>query len=140
MVKVLLAVIVMAGLWLLLPRLWRKASEYAVGKAAIKQQKWALLESKATSEYGAVELVPGVSACRAALSVAGEKVLGANGPELPLSDCDVDECGCRYQHFEERRQGSRRGPVRREHSILLGALDSERRDANDRRDRKSRKK
>ena len=36
--------------------------------------------------------------------------MSADAPLLPLKECDrPDQCECRYQHYDDRRTGSRRG-------------------------------
>ncbi|MDX1482052.1 MAG: hypothetical protein R3315_10265 [Woeseiaceae bacterium] len=48
------------------------------------------------------------SACRAALSVAGKKFLVNEIPQLPLPDCDRQNCTCSYELQEDRRSARRR--------------------------------
>jgi hypothetical protein len=133
MAKVFVVVMVVAGLWFLVPRLRRRASTFIAQRAEARQQKWATLDGKASGEYAAVSLVSGAKSCSAAMAMGDSRILAKDAPALPLPDCDVGECACRYQHLNDRRQESRRGEVRREHKILLGALGSERRDDGDRR-------
>jgi hypothetical protein len=47
-------------------------------------------------------------ACDAVKGIAGQRFLPGQAPKLPLPDCMVDRCSCRYVHFDDRRGGSRR--------------------------------
>jgi hypothetical protein len=62
----------------------------------------------APKSFHAVAVQPGLIACRAALKLAGDRFLSAEAPTLPLSDCDIAKCTCRYAHFEDRRHMQRR--------------------------------
>ena len=59
--------------------------------------------------FHGVEIVPGGSVCcEAASGLAGERFLTDEAPLLPLADCDQPDCGCRYQHYTDRRTDDRR--------------------------------
>jgi len=49
------------------------------------------------------------SACVTARAVNGIRFLSKEAPALPLEDCDVATCHCRYEHHADRRGGPRRG-------------------------------
>ena len=63
----------------------------------------------AATPYRAVEIVcdPDKS-CRAAQSIAGQRILSASAPLLPLRDCDARECLCSYKRYQDRRTDARR--------------------------------
>ena len=50
------------------------------------------------------------SCCSAAQGVAGKRFLSHEVPTLPLAGCDVDDCQCTYQLFDDRRTQTRRIP------------------------------
>ena len=61
------------------------------------------------SPFHAVEIRCTKNACQAAKDTRGERYLSAEAPLLPLDQCDrPDRCQCRYQHYKDRRGGSRR--------------------------------
>ncbi len=62
------------------------------------------------SPFHAVKIRCTKNACQAAQDTHGERYLSAEAPLLPLGQCDrPDRCQCRYQHYKDRRGGSRRG-------------------------------
>jgi len=76
-----------------------------------------------TSKYHAVAIRCGKNACQAAKDNLGERHLSAEAPLLPLKQCDrPDQCECHYQHYDDRRGGSRRSS---DHA-LPAQTDSER--------------
>jgi len=63
------------------------------------------------SEFHAVSLKVTGTACDAAKAMTGRRFLAAAAPKLPLPDCDVLECSCRFVHHKDRRAGKdRRSP------------------------------
>jgi hypothetical protein len=48
------------------------------------------------------------AACAAANACAGRRFLAAEAPQLPLPECNVSKCTCRYRHHADRRSGNRR--------------------------------
>jgi len=91
-------------------------------------------EKPRTTAYHAVAIRCGKTSCQAAQDNQRERYLSAEAPLLPLDQCDLpDQCECRYQHYEDRRAGPRRGTEQG----LPGVTDSERverRYAKDRRE------
>ena len=80
-------------------------------------------EKPRVSPYHAVSIRCGKNACQAAQDKLGERNLSAEAPLLPLDQCDrPDQCECRYQHYGDRRRGSRR----RSEQGLTAQTDSER--------------
>lgn len=90
---------------------------------------------RATSQFHAVSIKFTASACEAAKGMEGKRFLASAAPRIPLPDCDVAECKCRFIHHEDRRAGEdRRSGYRRQ---LPGGADTpttERRKRGDRRD------
>ena len=66
------------------------------------------LQSVATSEFHAVSLKFSSAACSAAKSLKGKRFLSNAAPRIPLADCDVLECKCRFVHHKDRRAGDDR--------------------------------
>jgi hypothetical protein len=61
------------------------------------------------SPFHAVGIRYAKNSCQAAQDTHGERYVSAEAPLLPLGQCDrPDRCQCRYQHYEDRRRGSRR--------------------------------
>ena len=58
--------------------------------------------------FHAVSLRFPSSACDAAKATGGQRFLSAAAPRLPLADCDVANCKCRYVHYKDRRSGDDR--------------------------------
>ena len=55
--------------------------------------------------YRAISIVSRESSCAAVKAVGAKRFLVEDGdvPQLPLSDCDVVKCPCKYAHHEDRR-------------------------------------
>ena len=67
-----------------------------------------------STPYHAVSIKFAPNACEAAHAIAGKRYLSAAAPKLPLPECNVLECKCRFIHHADRRKGSdRRGEVPR---------------------------
>lgn len=99
-VLLLLALLLLA-LWLLI-RLHRgKPAEPPPGAAS----------TSATSRFHSVSIKVTGSACRAAKELSGQRFLSTEAPPLPLPDCTMEECNCRFVHHKDRRAGKdRRSP------------------------------
>lgn len=99
------SLLIIAGLllfiWLLLRRR-NKATATETPSASVTKKKTA---------YHAVSIKLGPHACVAAQDMAGQRFLASEAPQLPLPDCDVDECSCHFAHHDDRRSGKdRRSP------------------------------
>jgi hypothetical protein len=57
--------------------------------------------------FAAVELIPGAGSCAAAKKLAGNRMLVAEAPVLPLDECGR-RCRCSYKWYADRRQINRR--------------------------------
>jgi hypothetical protein len=66
---------------------------------------------KQNSTFHAVSIYYAKSACEAARNMDGRRFLSSAAPRLPLAECDVLECKCRFVHHKDRRKGAdRRNP------------------------------
>ena len=69
------------------------------------------VKTTASSEFHAVSIRFLSSACSAAKSLDGKRFLSSAAPRIPLPECDVLECKCRFVHYSDRREGDdRRNP------------------------------
>ena len=67
--------------------------------------------AKKKTAYHAVSIKLGPRACAAAQNISGQRFLSSEAPQLPLPDCDADECTCHFAHHDDRRSGKdRRSP------------------------------
>ncbi len=82
------------------------------------------------SDYRAVEVVPGETACAAVHRLEQRRVLLGfiHLFPLPLPECDAETCQCHYRQHADRRSEDRRLPFG-----SRAAGDSERRARSDRR-------
>jgi hypothetical protein len=71
------------------------------------------------NRWHAVAIVPGAGHCKAAEAAKARRFLSSEAPLLPLRDCDVAACRCKYRHHEDRR-----GPPRRAEEAEAGGLRS----------------
>jgi hypothetical protein len=89
--------------------------------------------SESTGPYRAVSIEPDeLDCCDVAREQSGTRYLCNEAPMLPLPDCsNSQQCRCKYQHWNDRRQEDRRA--------LMSSMASqyysgdERRTSNDRR-------
>lgn len=65
---------------------------------------------KTGSQFHAVSIQFTDTACEAAKAMADKRFLSDVAPQIPLPDCDVPQCKCRFAHHKDRRRGEdRRG-------------------------------
>ena len=57
----------------------------------------------AMNRYQAVSICAAGSHCEAVGAMGNERFLLKSSPHLPLPECDVDTCRCRYLRHEDRR-------------------------------------
>ncbi len=63
------------------------------------------------TRFHAVSLSYSNNACAAAKNMEGRRFLSGTAPRIPLPDCDVLECKCRFVHHKDRRKDDdRRNP------------------------------
>jgi hypothetical protein len=59
--------------------------------------------------FQAISIHHGVVCCAAAKKVDGHRFLARNAPQLPLPECTLRAaCKCRYEKYDDRRNGTRR--------------------------------
>jgi hypothetical protein len=87
------------------------------------------------SAYHAVSIKFDRNACEAAQKMSGRRFLSSAAPRLPLPECDVLECHCRFAHHEDRRSSEdRRSPFGAAGlGGGTGSFEKERREKSDRR-------
>jgi len=85
-------------------------------------------------KFHAVSLDFSGNSCEAAKAIKGERILASTAPRIPLSECDVPECKCRFIHHQDRRQAAdRRSPYHQSNIGETGKHQKERRHRGDRR-------
>jgi hypothetical protein len=57
--------------------------------------------------FAAKSIRPGQVACEAVQALDGKRFLLTEAPVLPLSDCDLRNCRCRFRSHGDRRQEQR---------------------------------
>lgn len=87
--------------------------------------------------FHAVSIVYAQGACKAAVQLEGRRFLSSAAPKLPLTECDVLECKCRFSHHQDRREAEdRRNPYMHNFGGVgsgTGRHTQEQRDKDDRR-------
>ncbi|MDH3371955.1 MAG: hypothetical protein OEM85_01110 [Gammaproteobacteria bacterium] len=85
--------------------------------------------------FHAVSIKFSDTACAAARELDGRRFLSSAAPKLPLAECDVLECKCRFVHHKDRRAGKdRRSPFGPSgFGTATGKFEVEQRKARDRR-------
>ena len=80
----------------------------------------------ANTQFHAVSIKYPTNVCEAAKQMSGRRFLATAAPKLPLADCNVLDCSCRFTHHKDRRAGrDRRSPFRQSRT---GTDDAEQRD------------
>lgn len=122
----ILLLVIAVSAWLLLRR---KAERAAAVKMPSKE------ELAKSSKYHAVAIKPGVEACDAAKSMAGQRFLSKEAPQLPLPECGSMRCACQFTHYADRRsRQDRRSPFGSGRFVAnTGEFEAERRIRPDRR-------
>lgn len=65
-------------------------------------------QKKAASYSGVQINVNSRECCQAARELEGQRFLDIEVPMLPLKGCDVAECRCAYERYDDRRTDARR--------------------------------
>jgi len=65
-------------------------------------------ESETLGEFHAVAMRYSENSCDAAKAMTGQRFLATEPPELPLKECDFDDCRCTFDQFPDRRAKSDR--------------------------------
>lgn len=103
---VVTSIIAIAALIALFIFVRRRGGQEAVRPDERRQQK-----SPASSKFHAVSIRFSGDACDAAKDMYGRRFLSGAAPKIPLPECDVLECKCRFVHHDDRRSGKdRRNP------------------------------
>jgi hypothetical protein len=123
---IVLILLLLAASWWLLHQ--RRANSAGDAKPNVRP-------SSANTRFHAVSIKIGNRGCKAAKEMVGRRFLATAAPKLPLPGCDIQDCNCKFAHYQDRR--SRRD--RRSHfgtSALgggTGAFETEQRAIKDRR-------
>lgn len=73
---------------------WRHQTTKSVMSTSVKPP---------SKNFHGVSIRPTSGACRAVQLVTGKRFFPNEVPSLPLTNCDVSYCGCRYEHHQDRR-------------------------------------
>lgn len=130
--------LLLASILLLLVALWlyqRRRRAQGEARESMHETSDRRQIGQRSSDYHAVSIRLGRTACRAAAELEGQRFLSASAPRLPLADCDATECDCRFVHHEDRRSGSdRRDPFASGNAVTgTGNFEEERRKGRERR-------
>ena len=93
------------------------------------------VDDSTKSAYHAVSIKYDTNACAASQKMSGRRFLSSEAPRLPLPECDVSECNCRFAHHQDRRSSrDRRSPFAASgFGGGTGSYEQERRERKDRR-------
>ena len=91
--------------------------------------------SETGGAYHAVSIKFSGKACEPAKALDGRRFLSSAAPKLPLPQCDVLECNCKFVHHKDRRTGKdRRSPFGPSgFGTGTGSYEAEQREGKDRR-------
>ena len=129
MTILIVALLVIALLYFVLKGRGARSGKIASASRPATQQ---LSESDA---FHAVSIKYTSGSCEAAKLMHGKRFLSSAAPKLPLPDCDVQQCRCKFQHHKDRRSSEDRrnpfqGPLA---SSATGVHKIEQRQGRDRR-------
>jgi hypothetical protein len=97
-----LVLVLLLLVWLFIRR--RQATSNDKSQPAVRK-------SSRSAAYHAVSIKFTGNACKAAREMEGRRFLSSAAPRLPLPDCDVLDCSCRFAHHQDRRANqNRRSP------------------------------
>jgi len=110
---------VIIALLLALAALWLKsrasgAERNASGKPQRPKRLQRTGDSSTSAEkrnaFHAVSIKHGATACSPVLELQSRRFLSAEAPHIPLHECDIAQCQCKYRHHKDRRHrdGARR--------------------------------
>ena len=127
LVILLLLIAIALGGWL-----WLRGRS---GKRESPDRRSAASSDTRSTKYHAVSIRVGLESCKAARDLEGRRFLATAAPRLPLAECDILECNCRFAHHDDRRSGhDRRSPFGASGIAAgTGAYRQERRAGSDRR-------
>ena len=110
---------VIIALLLALAALWLKSRAAATerdtsGKTQTRKRLPSASNNPASAAnrnpFHAVSVKHGATACSPVLELQNRRFLSAEAPHLPLHECDIAQCQCKYRHHKDRRHrdGARR--------------------------------
>ena len=80
-------------------------------RESVADQTTTKLRSNANTKYHAVSIKYSGRVCDAAKDLSGRRFLASAAPKIPLPECDVLACSCRFVHHKDRRSSKdRRSP------------------------------
>ncbi len=86
------------------------------------------------ARFHAVSIEFASTACDAAKAMENQRFLSNAAPRIPLPECNVSECECRFVHYEDRRgEDNRKKSDSQSLSDNTGEDENERRQRGDRR-------
>lgn len=132
----LLIVVLGAVLWVVLRARSAKAEAVVASHQPLPARP---TPSRPAATWGKVVVVPDpAAACPAVLRLQGQSFPNDDAPRLPLPDCSVANCQCRYAPAKERRNGAERrsGMDRRTQLRFEPGKPGDRRSGKDRRHRR----
>ena len=132
-IVLVIAVLILVILWVIVRKREAKAQSRVAKEKTVSEIRSEV--ARKSTPYHAVSIKFGDNACRAAKDLAGKRFLSGAAPRLPLPDCNVLECKCRFVHHSDRRSGADRrsqfqGSIRLDQT---GAFEKERRNQTERR-------
>ena len=93
------------------------------------------VEAADTGEFHAVSIKYTSGACAAARNLKGKRFLSSAAPRIPLPDCDVLDCKCRFLHHKDRRDGEdRRDAYAPRIAGVTGSFEKDQRKRRERRE------
>lgn len=124
---------VMALLLILLLLVWLFIRRRQAAKSGVP--KPVSHSSSSKTAYHAVSIKFSGNACNAARELEGRRFLSSAAPKMPLAECDVLECSCRFVHHDDRRaHKDRRSPFGPSgFGSATGSYKQEQRNGRDRR-------
>jgi LPXTG-motif cell wall-anchored protein len=126
-VTIILILALLIALWWLLRK--RRENVVEIHKPSTVQP------GSGNSQFHAVSIRITGQSCRAAQEMSGRRFLATAAPKLPLPECDVLECKCRFAHHDDRRSNKDRRSPFRPGGVAgsTGSFASEQRGGEDRR-------
>ncbi len=98
--------------WLLLSIVFAAIGAWLFWPRTKRETQHAAKTDRLSGKYHCVSVRHRANACQAVKRLAGKRFLSKEAPRLPLSNCDVAKCRCRYVHFADRRAEDRRNPYK----------------------------
>ena len=125
-VAIFLILVLLVALWWLI----RKRNEAPSDTPAPRRRT-----QSNNTQFHAVSIKYSGKACKPAMELSGRRFLATAAPKLPLPECDILECNCRFAHHDDRRsQKDRRSPFGPGGAAgTTGSFSQEQRSGTDRR-------